>query len=80
MTKHLGALAKAKAIVKLHEMDPIFKAKLEARAEEEEKEAKRPPGAKLLKEMAESDVYEEQREVIRKVQKAKSGTNQEKPA
>ena len=80
MTKHLKYLAKPKAAIKLHEMDPVFKQRIQEREEKAEKEAKKPPGTALLKKMATSDEYEEQREVLKGIQKAKSGTKTEKPA
>ena len=75
MEKHLQVLAKPKAVVHLHKPDPTWVRRTKNRLAEEVRIAKMPPGTRFNKEMATSNVYEEQREVRRRVAKAASGTN-----
>ena len=78
--KHLVALATAKNHVKLHKPDPTWLRKKKLHEEKEARLEAMPKGAVFEKMAAKSSVFTEQREVLKKIAKATSGTKTEKPA
>ena len=75
MNEHLKALVKPKPIVKLHLSDPTWLRRNELRLEKEAKLEAMPKGKAFEKMVATSSVFEEQRNVVKNIAKAKSGTN-----
>ena len=70
----------AKPKIKLHEPDPEFIKRLEEREKANAKKESEEPGKKFLEKVATSEEFKEQREVVKKIQNAKSGTdNKTKP-